>query len=114
MNDLIKKYTPDLDDNLLVIDKNDHESSSLPPAKYKVLLINDDFTPMDFVIDVLTHFFHHSEDVAYDIMMKVHLEGSAVCGVYTAEIAESKVVQVTEYSRSHEHPLMCKLAKDDI
>ncbi|SET06724.1 ATP-dependent Clp protease adapter ClpS [Thorsellia anophelis] len=113
MNDLIKKFIPDFDDNLLVLEKETPNATPAPPEKYRVLLLNDDFTPMDFVVDVLTHFFHHSEDIAYDIMMKVHLEGSAICGVYTAEIAESKVAQVTEYARSHEHPLMCKLEKDE-
>lgn len=113
MNDYIKKYLPDFDCDTLILDKESLDPATKPPAKYKVLLLNDDFTPMDFVVEVLIHFFGHDDDTAFNLMMKVHHEGCAVCGIYTSEIAESKVKQVTEYARNHEHPLLCKLEKAD-
>ncbi|HBC3532196.1 TPA: ATP-dependent Clp protease adapter ClpS [Vibrio vulnificus] len=80
-----------------------------PPKKYNVVLNNDDYTPMDFVIDVLERFFSHDLDKATQIMLKVHYEGKAICGTYSAEIAETKVAQVTMYSRENEHPLLCTM-----
>lgn len=80
-----------------------------PPPMYKVILNNDDYTPMDFVVDVLTHFFNMDGEKANQTMLTVHYEGKAVCGVYTAEIAETKVMQVNQYARKHQHPLMCTL-----
>ncbi len=79
------------------------------PPKYKVMLHNDDYTTMDFVIDVLTHFFGKSQDEAESIMMKVHLEGVGICGVYSFEVAETKVFQVSEYSRANKWPLKCTM-----
>lgn len=80
-----------------------------PPPMYKVLLNNDDYTPMDFVIEVLVRFFNLDSEKAYQIMLTVHYRGRAVCGVYTAEIAETKVMQVTQYAKKHQHPLMCTM-----
>lgn len=80
-----------------------------PPPMYKVMLNNDDYTPMDFVVEVLTLFFSMDAEKASQIMLTVHYEGKAVCGIYTAEIAETKVMQVNQYSRKHQHPLMCTL-----
>ncbi|MBO1256236.1 ATP-dependent Clp protease adapter ClpS [Alteromonas sp. 5E99-2] len=80
-----------------------------PPPMYKVILNNDDYTPMDFVVNVLTHFFNMNLEKANQTMLTVHYEGKAVCGVYTAEIAETKVMQVNQYARKHQHPLMCTL-----
>jgi ATP-dependent Clp protease adaptor protein ClpS len=78
---------------------------------YKVVLHNDDYTPMDFVIDVLTRFFNMQYEKASEVMLQVHYEGKAVCGVFTAGIAETKVQQVSEYAREHEHPLLCTMER---
>lgn len=78
-----------------------------PPRKHQVILNNDDYTPMDFVVEVLARFFNKDNDQATEIMLKVHYEGRAVCGVYSAEIAETKVAQVNQYARDNEHPLLC-------
>jgi len=82
-----------------------------PPPMYKVVLLNDDFTPMDFVVDVLQTFFTLGYDRATQIMLHVHTKGKGVCGVFTFEIAETKVAQVNEYSRRNEHPLKCTMEK---
>ena len=82
----------------------------LPPM-YRVVLINDDYTPMDFVIEILTTFFRMSHDRATQVMLHVHTKGKGVCGVFTFEIAETKVAQVNEYSRQSEHPLKCTMEK---
>ncbi|KOR33435.1 Clp protease ClpS [Achromatium sp. WMS3] len=79
------------------------------PPLYKVLLLNDDYTPMDFVVSVLQQFFYMNEERAYQIMMSVHNQGIGVCGVYTKDIAETKVHQVNDYARSCEHPLLCTM-----
>ena len=79
------------------------------PPMYKVVLLNDDFTPMDFVVDVLKIFFRLEHDRATQVMLHVHTRGKGVCGVYTFEIAETKVVQVNEFSRQNEHPLNCTM-----
>lgn len=79
------------------------------PPLYKVVLLNDDFTPMEFVVDVLKRFFSLPHDKATQIMLSVHTRGRGVAGVYTLEIAETKVIMVNEYSREHEHPLQCTL-----
>jgi ATP-dependent Clp protease adaptor protein ClpS len=80
-----------------------------PPAMYNVLLLNDDYTPMEFVIDVLARFFSMDMEKATEVMLKVHYEGKAICGTYTAEVAETKVAQVTVYSKNNEHPLLCTM-----
>ena len=79
------------------------------PPMYKVVLLNDDFTPMDFVVDVIQTFFALGHDRATQIMLHVHTRGKGVCGVFTFEIAETKVAQVNDYSRQNEHPLKCAL-----
>ena len=79
------------------------------PPLYKVLLFNDDFTPMDFVVEVLMRFFGMSEERATQVMLHVHTRGVGVCGIYTKEIAETKVYQVNQYSREHGHPLLCTM-----
>ena len=79
------------------------------PPLYQVLLLNDDYTPMEFVVDVLERFFGLNRPNATRIMLEVHTRGRGVCGVYTYEIAETKVAQVTTYARDHQHPLMCTL-----
>ena len=80
-----------------------------PPKLYHVVLNNDDYTPMDFVIEVLERFFAHDIDQATQIMLKVHYEGKAICGTFSAEIAETKVAQVMMYSKENEHPLLCTM-----
>ena len=82
-----------------------------PPSMYKVILHNDDYTPMDFVIDVLTRFFNMQYEQATEVMLKVHYEGKGVCGVFTAEIAETKVQQVMQYAKEHQHPLLCTMER---
>ncbi|MEE2997663.1 MAG: ATP-dependent Clp protease adapter ClpS [Pseudomonadota bacterium] len=81
------------------------------PAMYKVIMLNDDYTPMEFVILVLERFFSKSSEEATRIMMHVHQKGIGVCGVYTYEVAETKVQQVMELARQHQHPLQCTLEK---
>jgi ATP-dependent Clp protease adaptor protein ClpS len=80
-----------------------------PPAMYRVILLNDDFTPMEFVIDVLERFFNKNREQATQIMLKVHTEGSGVCGIYPHGIAETKVSQVMTYANEHQHPLQCAM-----
>ncbi len=82
------------------------------PSLYRVLLLNDDFTPMDFVIHVLETFFHKTKDEATNIMLRVHHEGAGLCGVYTYEVAETKVLQVMEFARQHQHPLQCVMERE--
>lgn len=77
------------------------------PKQYRVVLLNDDYTPMDFVVFILINFFNKSEDEAIQIMFQVHHEGSGICGVYSYEIAETKVMQVMETARLNQHPLQC-------
>ncbi len=79
------------------------------PPMFKVLLLNDDYTPMEFVVQVLETFFAMSRDKATQIMLHVHTRGVGVCGVFTRDIAETKVAQVTEYAQTHQHPLMCTM-----
>ena len=88
------------------------QSKAKPPRQYKVILLNDDFTTMEFVIEVLETIFGMNRERATQIMLKVHQEGSAVCGVYPKDIAETKVAQVTAYARQHEHPLRCVLEEN--
>ncbi len=82
------------------------------PAMYKVLMLNDDYTPMEFVVVVLQKFFHMNRDQATQIMLQIHQKGVGVCGVFTYEVAETKVNQVMEFARQNEHPLQCTLEKD--
>lgn len=79
------------------------------PSLYKVYLINDDYTPMDFVVQVLEQFFAIGKEKATQIMLQVHYRGRGVCGVFTYDIAETKVTQVNDFAREHQHPLMCSM-----
>ena len=85
------------------------EGKNKPPKLFKVVMFNDDFTTMDFVVTVLQTFFSMNRERATLIMLEVHKEGCAVCGVYTREIAETKVGQVLIFAKQHEHPLRCEL-----
>ena len=82
------------------------------PSMYKVIILNDDFTPMEFVVHVLKNVFHLSHEKAFEIMLTVHLKGAAVVGVFTFEIAETKVSAVMEIARRNEHPLQCRMEKE--
>jgi ATP-dependent Clp protease adaptor protein ClpS len=82
------------------------------PSLYKVLLLNDDYTPMEFVVHVLERFFGKGREEATRIMLHVHQKGVGVCGVYTFEVAETKVTQVMELARNHQHPLQCTMEKE--
>ncbi len=91
------------DESVLEVER----AKTKPPPLFKVLLLNDDYTPMDFVVLVLQKFFSLSREQATRIMLKVHKEGVGVCGVYPKDIAASKVEQVSAYAREHQHPLAC-------
>lgn len=82
------------------------------PSMYKVLMLNDDYTPMEFVVLVLEKFFEKQHEEAIKIMLHVHQKGVGVCGVFTYEVAETKVTQVMDFARKHEHPLQCTLEKE--
>jgi ATP-dependent Clp protease adaptor protein ClpS len=82
------------------------------PSLYKVLMLNDDYTPMEFVVHILERFFSKNREEATRIMMHVHRRGVGVCGVYTYEVAETKVTQVMDFARQHQHPLQCTLEKE--
>jgi ATP-dependent Clp protease adaptor protein ClpS len=79
------------------------------PPLYQVVLLNDDYTPMEFVVDVLERIFGMDRTTATRVMLEVHTKGKGVCGVFTFEIAETKVAQVTTYARQHQHPLLCTM-----
>jgi len=98
--------------------RNDHDGGlatqeALPrlkrPPLFRVVLLNDDFTPMDFVVEVLKQFFGMSEEKATQVMLHVHTRGIGVCGVFSRDVAETKVRQVNDYSRQHQHPLLCAM-----
>ncbi|MFD1623708.1 ATP-dependent Clp protease adapter ClpS [Azospirillum griseum] len=82
------------------------------PSMYKVLMLNDDYTPMEFVVLVLERFFSKSREEATRIMLHVHRRGVGLCGVFTYEVAETKVTQVMDFARQNQHPLQCTLEKD--
>ncbi len=82
------------------------------PPMYKVMLLNDDYTPMDFVIQVLESFFQLDRERATQVMLHVHTKGVGVCGLFTRDIAETKVAQVNEYARKNQHPLLCTMEKN--
>jgi len=81
------------------------------PKRYMVILINDDFTPMEFVVEVLTLYFNLNEEQATRVMLNVHTKGKGVCGIFPKDIAETKVVQVNEFARENQHPLLCTMEK---
>lgn len=83
------------------------------PPRYQVVMFNDDYTPMEFVVEVLETFFAMDRELAVRVMLKVHTEGRAVCGVFTRDIAESKALQVNRYARENEHPLICEIEPAD-
>ena len=112
--------TPDSNNKLLNEDNNNLDRGVLletkaktkKPSMYSVLLLNDDYTPMEFVVHVLERFFGMSSAQAFEIMLTVHKKGLAVVGVFSHEIAETKVTQVMDFARRHEHPLQCTMEKE--
>jgi ATP-dependent Clp protease adaptor protein ClpS len=88
------------------------KSKTQRPPMYKVMLLNDDYTPMEFVVHVLERFFGLNHAQAFDIMLTVHKKGLAVVGVFSFEVAETKVAQVMDFARRHQHPLQCTMEKD--
>jgi len=82
------------------------------PSMYKVLLLNDDYTPMEFVVHILERFFNKNRQEATDIMLHVHRRGVGVCGIFTYEVAETKVAQVMDFARANEQPLQCTMEKE--
>ncbi|MBP7981567.1 MAG: ATP-dependent Clp protease adapter ClpS [Arenimonas sp.] len=82
-------------------------SEAVPPGKFQLILLNDDFTPMDFVVYVLQEFFSMNQEMATQVMLQIHTRGRGVCGAYSREVAESKLNQVNDFSRQNHHPLLC-------
>ena len=79
------------------------------PKMYQVFLLNDDYTPMDFVVDVLKRFFYFKEENAVAVMLQVHTEGRGVCGLFSRDVADTKVIQVNEHARKNQYPLLCSM-----
>ena len=92
-------------DPTIILEKQ--EEKLQPPPMFEVALLNDDYTPMEFVVSVLEKFFGMGREKATQVMLKVHREGRGVCGIYPRDVAASKVEQVSGYSREHQHPLQC-------
>ncbi len=107
MSDPEKTYEHD-DDGVAL---QEAEPKLKRPPMYKVILINDDYTPMEFVVHILEIFFIMDRETATRVMLEVHTRGMGVCGIFSHETAETKVSQVNHYSRKHEHPLMCTMEK---
>ena len=98
-NEVIKQYT----------EKLDIENETKDPSLYQILIDNDDFTPMEFVIGILEKFFSMDRKNATDVMFEAHLKGKAACGIFTKDVAETKISQVVEHAKSHEFPLNCSM-----
>ena len=101
---------PEHQDGLLVVPE---KPALKRPSRYQVVMLNDDYTPMHFVVEVLTTFFNMSEEKATQVMLAVHTQGKAVCGVFTRDVAETKVALVNQYSAECDHPLLCEIQKAD-
>lgn len=132
MMEYLKQLVFDLDDRFIVLSEDNDPSfntgegedegqtglllkarpKTKKPSMYKVLLLNDDYTPMEFVVRVLEKFFNKNKQEATDIMLHVHRRGVGVCGIFTYEVAESKVQQVMDFARANEQPLQCTMEKD--
>ena len=112
MSDKDQNQPPERDNNSNVGVLVRNEAKTRKPSMYKVLMLNDDYTPMEFVVLVLEKFFSKSHEEAIQIMLHVHQKGVGVCGVFTYEVAETKVTQVMDLAQQHEHPLQCTLEKE--
>ena len=108
MSDNDQKKDGDGDNGQLILESR---TQTKKPSMYKVVMLNDDYTPMEFVIHVLERFFSKTRDEATNIMLHVHQKGAGVCGVFSFEIAETKVVQVMDCARENQHPLQCTIEK---
>jgi ATP-dependent Clp protease adaptor protein ClpS len=108
MSDRDTRFPGDEETNISVRSR----SKTKKPAMYKVLMLNDDYTPMEFVVHVLERVFAKNREEANRIMLHVHQKGVGICGVYTYEVAETKVTQTMDFARKHQHPLQCTLEKD--
>ena len=104
---IMPTYAPQRDEAV----KPDTQRKLKKPPHYKVLLHNDNYTTMDFVVVILEDVFHKTPAEAYRIMMQVHTQGKGLCGMYPFEVAETKVTQVMDFSRKHQHPLQCVMEK---
>lgn len=102
--------SPDYEGDLAV---EESQPQLKKPPLYKVVLMNDDYTPMEFVVHILERFFYFGREEATQIMLTVHTKGRAVCGVFTRDVAETKAAQVNEYARECEHPLLCEIEVAD-
>ncbi len=94
----------DFDDELAV---KEAKPALKPPPMYKVIILNDDYTPMEFVVEVLESFFYLSREQATQVMFQVHNQGKGICGVFSRDVAETKVAQVNDFSQQNQHPLLC-------
>jgi len=101
-----EKNTPDWqhEDNTVV---EESRPKLKKPRMFQVVLLNDDYTPMEFVVELIEQFFYKSRENATRIMLKIHTEGKGVCGIYTKDVAETKAGTVNQYARDHQHPLLC-------
>ncbi|WP_445177819.1 ATP-dependent Clp protease adapter ClpS [Pseudomonas sp. McL0111] len=109
---LQKEHPEHHDDDSAGVAVQEAKPALQAPPMYKVVLFNDDYTPMDFVVEVLEVFFNLNRELATKVMLAVHTEGRAVCGVFTRDIAETKAMQVNQYARESQHPLLCEIEKD--
>lgn len=105
-------YASDNDDDGDVGVKTATKTQTQRPPMYKVMILNDDYTPMEFVVHVLERFFGMTHSQAFELMLTVHKKGLAVVGVYSHEIAETKVALVMDFARQHQHPLQCTMEKE--
>ncbi len=96
----------DFDDELAV--KEAKPALKRPPM-YKVIIMNDDYTPMEFVVEVLESFFYMSREKATQVMLQVHTQGKGICGIFSRDVAETKITQVNDYSQQNQHPLLCSM-----
>lgn len=101
---------PDLDNDYGVLTETRPKTKR--PSRYRVLLLNDDYTPMEFVVEILERIFNKSHQDAVQIMLHVHQNGVGLCGVYTYEVAETKVAQVLDHAKRNQHPLQCTMEKE--
>lgn len=112
MMQIVKNHSDDeIDhDSSLVVQESRPEVQE--PKRYMVILVNDDFTPMEFVVEILRIFFNLNEEAATRVMLNVHTKGKGVCGTFCKDIAETKVVMVNEFARENEHPLLCTMEQE--
>lgn len=105
------RFNPDLEGDEGLIAEEAPPKAKRPPL-YRVILLNDDYTPMEFVVQILEKVFGMDRKTATRVMLEVHTKGKGICGVYTYEIAETKVAQVTSLAQQHQHPLLCTMEEN--